>query len=142
MMKPTLAAAFAAMMAVSGCLSGGGGENTAKVAAAESLGAANPYLWRAALDTMTSLPVQSADPVGGLIIYDWKSFEDAPGERIKATVFILDSRLRADGVKVSVYRQVNTDGTWTDASVDPQTGEQLENKILERARLLKASEIG
>lgn len=141
MMKPTLAIAFAGMMAVSGCLSGGGNK-PAKAAAIESLGVANPYLWRAALDTMAPLPMQSADPVGGLIIYDWKSFETAPDERIKATVYILDSRLRADGVKVSVYRQVNAEGTWTDAAVDTATGEQLENKILERARLLKASEIG
>jgi len=102
----------------------------------------NPYLWRATLDTMAPLPVTSADPIGGLVIYDWQSFAAAPEERIKATVYILDSRLRADGVKVSVYRQVNKDGTWTDAAVDVETGQQLENKILERARLLKASEIG
>ena len=53
-----------------------------------------------------------------------------------------DRRLRADGVKVSLYRQVNSEGAWTDAAVDPDTAQQLENKILERARLLKASEIG
>ncbi len=141
MMKPMTAAAFAAMIALTGCLSGGK-TNSAQAAAAESVGAVNPYLWRATLDTMASLPVVSADAIGGLIIYDWKSFEAAPAERIKATVYILDSRLRADGIKVSVYRQVNTEGTWADAAVDVETGQQLENKILERARLLKASEIG
>lgn len=142
MMKPTLAIAFAGMIALSGCLSGGGNKTVRTAPTAQSFSAANPYLWRASLDTMAALPIVSSDPIGGLIIYDWKSFEGAPEERIKATVYILDSRLRADGVKVSVYRQVNTDGTWTDAAVDPATGEQLENKILERARLLKASEIG
>lgn len=141
MMKPTLAAAFAATLALGGCLSGGN-SNSAANSAAESVGAVNPYLWRATLDTMAPLPLTSADALGGLVIYDWKSFETAPTERIKATVYILDSRLRADGVKVSVYRQVNTEGTWTDAGVDVETGQQLENKILERARLLKASEIG
>ena len=140
MMKPTLAAAFAALIALGGCLSGGN-SNKAASAAAESVGAVNPYLWRATLDTLAPLPLQSADALGGLVIYDWKSFETAPDERIKATVYILDSRLRADGVKVSVYRQVNQDGTWTDAGVDAETGQQLENKILERARLLKASEM-
>ncbi|MCU0729972.1 MAG: DUF3576 domain-containing protein [Hyphomonas sp.] len=140
MMKPTIAAAFAAMIAVTGCQSDG--SKSAARSASETVAAVNPYLWRASLDTLASLPVQSADPLGGLIIYDWKSFETAPTERIKATVYILDSRLRADGVKVSVYRQVNQDGTWTDAGVDADTGQQLENKILERARLLKASEIG
>ena len=141
MMKPMTAAALAAMIALSGCLSGGK-SNSAADAAAESVGAVNPYLWRATLDTMAPLPLVSADALGGLVIYDWKSFEGAPAERIKATVYILDSRLRADGVKVSVYRQINTEGTWTDAAVDSETGQQLENKILERARLLKASEIG
>lgn len=141
MMKPTLAAAFAALIALGGCLSGGKA-NTASAAAAESVGAVNPYLWRATLDTMAPLPLQSADALGGLVIYDWKSFDSAPNERIKATVYILDSRLRADGVKVSVYRQTNTDGAWADAGVDVETGQQLENKILERARLLKANEIG
>ncbi|MBK8197967.1 MAG: DUF3576 domain-containing protein [Acidobacteria bacterium] len=141
MMKPTLAAAFAALIALGGCLSGGKTDRAAS-AAAESVGAVNPYLWRATLDTMAPLPLQSADALGGLVIYDWKSFDSAPNERIKATVYILDSRLRADGVKVSVYRQTNTDGTWADAGVDAETGQQLENKILERARLLKANEIG
>lgn len=141
MMKLTTVAAMAAVIAVTGCQSSGS-KNKAAQAAAQSVGVANPYLWRASLDTMAALPVTSADPVGGLIIYDWKSFAAAPDERIKATVYILDSRLRADGVKVSIYRQVNTDGTWTDAGVDAETGQQLENKILERARLLKASEIG
>ena len=141
MMKLTTVAAMAAVIAVTGCQSSGS-KNKAAIAAAESVSVANPYLWRASLDTLAALPVTSADPVGGLIIYDWKSFETAPDERIKATVYILDSRLRADGVKVSLYRQVNSEGAWTDAAVDPETAQQLENKILERARLLKASEIG
>lgn len=140
MMKPTLAAAFAAMIAVSACQLGG--SRSAAGSAPQSVAAVNPYLWRATLDTLAPLPLQSADALGGLVIYDWKTFEEAPAERIKATVYILDSRLRADGVKVSVYRQVNTDGTWIDAGVDTETGQQIENKILERARLLKASEIG
>lgn len=103
-------------------------------------GGVNPYLWRASLDALQDLPVKSADPLGGLIVYDWQSFPGAPNERIKATVYILDSRLRADGVNVSVFRQNNTSGNWSDAQVDPATEEQLESAILQRARALKASE--
>ena len=91
---------------------------------------------------MNSLPLVSTDPLGGVIIYDWKSFPASPEERIKATVYILDSRLRADGVKVSVFRQIEDGGNWIDATVDPETGIQLENAILSRARTLKAAEIG
>ncbi len=141
MVKHILTAAMAGMLIVSGCQFGGSKSNDANITQ-NNVGTVNPYLWRATLDTFENMPVDSADPVGGIVNYDWKSFPDSPDERIKATVYILDTRLRADGVKVSVFRQTNTDGTWTDATVDPETGIQLENKILQRARTLKASQIG
>jgi Domain of unknown function (DUF3576) len=141
MVKHIITAALAGLLIVSGCQSGNSKKNESQITQ-KNIGTVNPYLWRAALDTFENMPVQSADPVGGLVIYDWKSFPDSPDERIKATVYILDTRLRADGVKVAVFRQTNQDGTWTDASVDPETGIQLENKILQRARTLKASQIG
>ncbi|MEM9939142.1 MAG: DUF3576 domain-containing protein [Pseudomonadota bacterium] len=141
-MKATgrLIAALLGAFALSGCLFGG---NDAEVSVVEDIaGGSNPYLWRASLDTLEDLPLVSADPLGGTIIYDWRSFETSADERIKATVYILDSRLRADGVKVAVFRQINQDGTWVDATVDPATGIQLENAILSRARNLKAAELG
>ena len=134
-----IALAATATLAIGGCQSGKG--SVSKQVAQEVTGTVNPFLWRASLDTFADLPVKSADPLGGLIIYDWKSFAEAPNERIKATVYILDTRLRADGVKVSVFRQTNQGGQWTDAPIDTDTGIQLENKILERARSLKASQI-
>ncbi|MAN46962.1 MAG: DUF3576 domain-containing protein [Alphaproteobacteria bacterium] len=141
MIKFVFSAAVAGMLLVSGCQSKPAA-NTEQKVAQQNIGSVNPYLWRAALDTFDDLPVKSADPIGGLVVYDWKTFENAPGERIKATVYILDTRLRADGVKVSVFRQTNENGEWVDAPVDPVTGIQLENKILERARVLKNSQLG
>lgn len=134
-------AALAGAFAMSGCIFGG--NQTSDISVVEDFeGGVNPYLWRATLDTLNTLPLEAADPVGGIINYDWKSFESAEGERIRATVYILDSRLRADGVKVAVFRQVQEDGVWTDAGVDAETGIQLENAILTRARVLKSSELG
>lgn len=140
MIKYVFSAAVAGMLMVSGCQSKSAVSAERKVVQ-QNIGSVNPYLWRASLDTFDDLPIGSADPIGGLIIYDWKSFANAPGERIKATVYILDTRLRADGVKVSVYRQTNESGDWVDAPVDPATAIQLENKILDRARTLKNSQI-
>ncbi|WP_370234241.1 MULTISPECIES: DUF3576 domain-containing protein [Henriciella] len=133
-------AALAAPIMLSGCIFGGSNDREIDVVE-DFRGGVNPYLWRASLDTLQSLPLVSSDPVGGIINYDWKSYPSAEGERIKATVYILDSRLRADGVKVAVFRQVQQDGVWTDAAVDPETGMQLENAILTRARVLKSSEL-
>ncbi|MGD9982353.1 MAG: DUF3576 domain-containing protein, partial [Hyphomonadaceae bacterium] len=64
-----------------------------------------------------------------------------PNERFKATVYILDTRLRADALNVSIFRQTNSNGQWGDASVDPDTEIQIENQILARARELRLSNV-
>jgi len=139
MQMRSILAGFAGLALLAGCGSGG---SVDRQLVEEVSGGVNPYLWRASLDTLEDMPLAGqADPIGGVIVYDWISFPDAPGERLKATVFILDTRLRADGVKVSVFRQVDQNGTWVDAEVDPATAIQLENRILERARRLKVAEV-
>ncbi|KCZ88585.1 DUF3576 domain-containing protein [Hyphomonas jannaschiana] len=142
MNKYVFSAAAAALFALVGCQGGSKRVNADALVTAKNVGTVNPYLWRASLDTFTNMPVSSTDPIGGLIVYDWKSFPGSENERVKATVYILDTRLRADGVKVAVFRQVNQDGAWVDAPVDPETAIQLENAILDRARNLKNSQLG
>lgn len=123
-------------------LAGCGGGKAAEVRIAEEVkGAVNPYLWRASLDTLSFLAPLSEDPFGGVIIYDWKSFPESPDERLKATVYILDTRLRADGVSVAVFRQERVNGEWRDAPVSPDMGPQIESQILARARQLRVSEL-
>jgi hypothetical protein len=101
----------------------------------------NSYLWRASLDTLRFMPLASADPFGGVIITDWYADPAAPGERFKATVYILDTHLRADALNVSIFRQTQVNGQWQDATVDPQTETQIENAILTRARELRLSTV-
>jgi len=100
--------------------------------------AVNSFLWRASLDTIAFMPLSSADPFGGVIITDWYSLPETPGERYKMSVYILGRQLRADGVKVSVFRQQikGADG-WRTTSVSKNTATSLENKILSRARQLR-----
>ncbi len=97
----------------------------------------NSYLWRASLDTLSFMPLASADPFGGVIITDWYSAPTTPDERMKVTVYILDRDLRADGLKVAVFRQTRTTAGWTDAPVNPDTATKLEDAILTRARELR-----
>jgi len=98
----------------------------------------NAYLWRGALDTLAFMPLASADPFGGVIITDWYEPPAGQGERFKATAYILGRQLRADGVKVSIFRQTNSNGRWVDASVSPVTTSEIENKVLARARELRS----
>jgi len=102
----------------------------------------NAFLWRASLDTLSFMPLTSADPFGGVIITDWHSPPETPGERFKMTVYILDRRLRADGLKVAVFRQEKGSAEWVDSAVTDATARQLENAILQRARQLRLDSVG
>lgn len=100
----------------------------------------NAYLWRAALDTVSFMPIDKADPFGGTIITEWYSTPQQPNERAKVNVFIIGRELRTDALKVSLFRQIGQNGQWVDVAVDPATSKQLEETILNRARQLKVAE--
>jgi len=114
-----------------------GGDDDGEVAADMPQLGVNAYLWRATLDTLNFMPLASADPVGGVVISDWYAAPEKPDEHMKVTVYILDRRLRADAVKVNVFRQTRNAAGWTDAAVNADTGIKLENAILARARELR-----
>jgi hypothetical protein len=121
-----------------------GGGKSAKVSTGDNAAAigVNGYLWRATLDTLSFMPLASADPYGGVIITDWYTNPEKPDERLKCTVYILDSRLRADGLNVAVFRQSrDASGNWVDAPTAGQTETDIENSILTRARQLRLSNI-
>jgi len=149
MIKVLTIAVGAAILAA--CASGGSNDRNASLPS-YSLGSkggqattVNRYLWAASLETLDFLPVFSADPIAGLIITDWYSNPESPAERFKVSVYILDSALRADALRVSVFRQEQTEavssGAWADASVNPATGREIENAILTRARQLRLNQI-
>jgi hypothetical protein len=106
--------------------------------------AVNAFLWRASLDTINFIPLVSADPFGGVIITDWYTPSETPNERMKVQVTILDRQLRADGVRVAVFKQQMNPkgGGWVDAQVDPHTNTDIENAILTRARQLRIAQGG
>ena len=115
----------------------GGKSKSGDDSASPGLGV-NAYLWRAALDTLSFMPLASADPFGGVIITDWYQPPAATGERFKATAYILGRQLRADGVRVNLFRQVQQGTQWIDAPVTPSTTTEIENKVLARARELRS----
>ena len=86
-----------------------GGPSKPKPTAQAGIGV-NAYLWRATLDTLSFMPLLTADPWGGVVNYDWYVNPQTPNERFKATVFILDTRLRADALNVTVTKEVRTAG--------------------------------
>jgi hypothetical protein len=118
------------------------GSKPAPVTAPQAGIGVNSYLWRATLDTLAFMPLASADPFGGVVITDWYVNPEKPDERFKATVYILDTRLRADGLNVTVFKQTkDAGGAWVDAPVAGQTDIDIENAILTKARQLRLSNL-
>ncbi|MBB3897576.1 DUF3576 domain-containing protein [Roseococcus suduntuyensis] len=102
----------------------------------------NAFLWRATLDTLSFMPLVSADPFGGVIITDWYSPPQASGERFKATAYVLGRQLRSDGVRVQVFRQVQQGGQWLDVPTASSTNTEMEDRVLTRARELRVMSAG
>ena len=60
---------------------------------------------------------------------------------MKVTIYILDKRLRADGLRVSVFRQTREGNGWADAPASAETARKLENAILTRAREMRIASV-
>jgi hypothetical protein len=110
----------------------------------------NSFLWRATLDTLSFMPFASADPFGGVVLTDWFEDPKTPGERFKVNALILDRQLRADSIRISVFKQKRDSqpgkalgsGEWKDTAVPPSLARKLEDAILTRARELRVGQLG
>ena len=97
----------------------------------------NPHLWKASLEVLSStMPLASVDSNSGIIITDWYSLKTKNNERVKITVLVNSIDLRADGVKVSIFKQIKNANTWNAAKVNPNIVANLERKIIRQAGLL------
>ncbi len=99
----------------------------------------NAYLWRASLDTVSFMPIVSADPFGGVIISDYYTPPETPNQRYKLAVYILGRELRSDNIRVSVTRQSRAGSGWRDEPPDEALARQLEDTILARARQIRVA---
>jgi hypothetical protein len=143
-MTRLLRTAFVASIALSLAACGGGAKDRPRADLAASqittIGV-NSYLWRAALDTISFMPLLQTDSNGGVIVTDWYVNPASPAERMKVTVSILDRDLRADALRVAVQRQINRNNEWVDAPIRAATAQKLEDIILTRARDLRRTAI-
>ena len=137
-MSPCLRLFPFALLALGGCAGGPELPQTDLAASKVTTIGVNAYLWRAALDTLSFMPLASADPFGGTIITDWHSPPAANGERFRAQAYVMGRQLRSDGVRVQIFRQTLERGQWVDSPVSTATNSEMEDKVLARARELRS----
>ncbi|MEM7270234.1 MAG: DUF3576 domain-containing protein [Pseudomonadota bacterium] len=101
----------------------------------------NRFLWRASLDTLAFLPLNSTDPFTGVIATDWAASPDAPNERFKVAAYIKNPQLAPSSLQVALFREIREPGgAWVTAPVSGATARSLEDAILVRARQLKIAD--
>ncbi|MDA9244331.1 DUF3576 domain-containing protein [Amylibacter sp.] len=98
----------------------------------DEIGSVNKYLWQASLEVLSFLPINSADPFSGIIVFGKGK---APGstQSYDATVYISDPALDARSLSVTVR---SSNGT-----VSSEAKREIESAILSRARQLRLKEL-
>jgi len=102
----------------------------------------NP-MWRATLDLLDFTPLSNVDYSGGLIITDWFS-ESSDQDSIKITVRFLSNEIRADGLKIIIYKKIckkNDKNNCKTIKDNTTLGHEIKLAILKKAALIDAGEI-
>ena len=107
------------------------------VSASEVAMSVNPFLWRATLETINFMPLNSADQVGGTIITDWYSTENSQKERCKLNIFITGKKLNTENLKVTSFCQEFKNSMWVNIKTEQENNIKIENAILNKAKKLK-----
>jgi len=97
----------------------------------------NPFLWRAALETINFMPLSSADQIGGTIITDWYSTSSNEKERCKLNIFITGVNLKTENLRVESFCQEFKNPTWVNKEIEKENNIKIENAILNKAKKLK-----
>ena len=97
----------------------------------------NPYLWKASLETISFMPLASADPFGGTIITDWYTSASNENERCKLNIFINGSDLKTENLKVSSFCQIFKNQKWINTKNNVQNNIKIENAILNKAKKIR-----
>jgi len=99
----------------------------------------NPYLWKASLEVLEFMPLNSADPFSGIIITDWYSDSGINNQRCKLNIFIKGAELRSDNIKVKSFCEILNNNNWLAENVETNKNIQIEDAILNKAKKIKLS---
>jgi len=105
--------------------------------------ASSNEMWRATLDLLDFTPLSNVDYSGGIIITDWFS-ENSDQDPIKISVRFLSNEIRADGLKVIIYKKICKKNDKNDCKTikdDTTLGQEIKLAILKKAAIIEKSGI-
>ena len=98
----------------------------------DEIGSVNKYLWQASLEILSFLPINTADPFSGVIVFG-KGKAPGSSQSYDATVYISDPALDARSLSVTVRS--------SNGIVSSEAKRDIESAILSRARQLRLKEL-
>ncbi len=98
----------------------------------DEIGSVNKYLWQASLEVLSFLPIGSADPFSGIIVFG-KGKAPGSSQSYDATIYISDPALDARSLSVTIR---SSNGT-----ISSEAKREIESAILSRARQLRLKEL-
>ena len=93
-------------------------------------------MWLAAKDKLSFLKIVSEDKERGVMTSNWGRVNNIADEEFKIEVKVLSTSLRSDCLQATVYKRVWQGNQWVEESANPQLNEEVENAILNQARIL------
>lgn len=88
----------------------------------------NKYIWNAALDVLSFLPIEAADPFSGVIVTGYGT-PPGGGRAYRATIYVQDPALDARSLNIALVTR--------SGPASPETVRAVEDAILTRARQLR-----
>ena len=98
----------------------------------DEIGSVNKYLWQASIEVLNFLPISSADPFSGIIVFG-KGKAPGSSQAYDATVYISDPALDARSLSVTVRS--------SNGIISSAAKREIESAILSRARQLRLKEL-
>ena len=104
--------------------------------------ASSNALWRASLDTISFMPLLTADYGGGIIITDWYNNSNNESRSIKISIKCLSNEIRSDALDIKVFRKnCEIDKNCKIVSSEGKLNNELKLAILKKAAIFKKENI-
>ena len=104
--------------------------------------ASSNALWRASLDTISFMPLLTADYGGGIIITDWFNNTNNENQSIKISIQFLSNEIRSDALDIKVFKkncEINKNCKIVNS--ESKLNNELKLAILKKAAIFKKENI-
>ena len=104
--------------------------------------ASSNALWRSTLDTISFMPLLTADYGGGIIVTDWYNSTNDENQSIKISIQFLSNEIRADALDIKVFKkECKIDKNCKIVSSEGKLNNELKLAILKKAAIFEKENI-